>query len=325
MYDSSVEAHEFLGQDRSEALAKATAFFGVGEGELAIAEIEPSRISGLGTRVALVAYRRSAGPPSQQRSSERFERGGERNGEMRRGRGERRERGDEDAGRRGRPARSERGERRERGGRGERSERGERFERAARPERSERPVAPVAAAEVSKGVATTPLGEVGTFVSGLVERMGLGSFEIGESGENEDLIVLQIQGAAALALASGDGRAVDAIQLLANQASVRVGGDDAKRVVVDVEGNADQRATFLARIADRAAQRARETGRPVALEAMSPRDRRTVHVALRDAEGIATMSVGEGRYRQVVVVPDSSPEYEEAKRYEAQSQRESRD
>jgi hypothetical protein len=58
---------------------------------------------------------------------------------------------------------------------------------------------------------------------------------------------------------------------------------------------------------------------------MNPKDRRTVHVALRDAEGIATMSVGDGRYRQVVVVPDSAPEYEEAKRYEHQSQRESRD
>ena len=29
-------------------------------------------------------------------------------------------------------------------------------------------------------------------------------------------------------------------------------------------------------------------------------------------EGVATMSVGEGQYRQVVVVPESAPEYEEA-------------
>jgi len=96
-------------------------------------------------------------------------------------------------------------------------------------------------------------------------------------------------------------------------------------VVLDVEGDAEQRATYLTRIAERAAARARETGRPVALEAMNPKDRRTVHVALREADGIATMSVGEGRYRQVVVVPDNAPEYEEAKRYEHQSQRDSRD
>jgi predicted RNA-binding protein Jag len=322
MYDPASEAHEFIGHDRAEALEKAIAFFGVGEGELAIAEIDPGRVSGLGTRAALVVYRRDAGPPSQ-RAPERRERGGERGsergGEMRRGRERegRRERGGDDGGpRRGRPQRGERSERAERAGRPARLETPERAERAEREEE-----APVA----SKGTATTPLGAIGSFVSGLIERMGIGAFEIAESGENEGLIVLQIHGAAALALASGDGRAVDAIQLLANQASLCASGDEARRVVIDVEGNADQRATFLTRIAERAAQRARETGRPVALEAMSPRDRRTVHVALRDAEGIATMSVGDGRYRQVVVVPDSSPEYEEAKRYEAQSQRENRD
>jgi hypothetical protein len=36
-------------------------------------------------------------------------------------------------------------------------------------------------------------------------------------------------------------------------------------------------------------------------------------VALRDAEDVATMSVGEGRYRQVLVVPEGAPEYEEAR------------
>src|SRR5690606_39443629 len=137
--------------------------------------------------------------------------------------------------------------------------------------------------------------------------------------EAEGLIVLQLRGAAALQLAAGDGRVVDALQLLANQASLRASGDDAKRVVVEVDGNTDERTAFLEKIADRAAQRARETGRPVALEAMSPKERRVVHVALRDVEGIATMSVGEGRYRQVVVVPDNAPEYEEARRYEARA------
>ena len=306
MYDPSSETHEFIGRDRSEALAKAVAFFGADEGALAVADVDPGRISGLGSRVAIVVYRREAGPPSRrpsERSSERAE--------PRRGRDGRRERGGEDGGaRRSRSPRPDRFERQER------SERPERASRAELGDREEPP---------SKATATTALTEIGQFVAGVLERMGIGSFEIAESSENGELVVLQIHGAAALALASGDGRAVDAVQLLANQASMRAGGDDARRVVVDVEGNADQRAAFLARIADRAAQRARETGRPVALEAMSPKDRRTVHVALRDVEGIATMSVGEGRYRQVVVVPDNSPEYEEAKRYEAQSQRESRD
>lgn len=174
-------------------------------------------------------------------------------------------------------------------------------------------------ARLSVGTATTELGEIGRFVCGLVERMGAGAFEIAESNDAVGLIALSLKGPAAALLADGDGRAVDAIQLLANQASLRIGGDDAKRVVVEVEGNTDQRTAFLERVAERAAARARETGRPVALEAMSPKERRIVHVALRDEDGIATMSVGEGRYRQVVVVPESAPEYEEAKRYESGS------
>jgi len=310
MYDPTREAREFVGQSNAEAMSKAKAFFGVGEDELAIAQPPAGEIFGLGARVVIVAYPRSAGPPR------RGEAGA--SAEPRRGR----ERRDDDRprGRGGRDGR-DRDRRPRDGGRGprDRGDRGDRGERESRGvERESRP----AAAELgpSVGSATTPLGEVGEFVKQLIERMEIGPFEISESGENADLVILQIGGAAAAQLAGGEGRTVDAMQLLANQAAIQLSGDDAKRVVLDVEGDADQRASYLTRVAERAAARARETGRPVALEAMNPKDRRTVHVALRDAEGIATMSVGEGRYRQVVVVPDSAPEYEEAKRYEHQSQ-----
>ena len=57
----------------------------------------------------------------------------------------------------------------------------------------------------------------------------------------------------------------------------------------------------------------RETGRTVALDPMGPRDRRSIHVALRDTSDVATMSVGEGSYRQVMVVPQGAPEYDEAR------------
>jgi predicted RNA-binding protein Jag len=273
----------------------------------------------------IVAYPRSAGPPRRGEASAAGEprrgrdRDSRRDDDRPRGRGGRdgrdRERGPRDRDR-GRGARDGRERDRDRdGGREARS-----FERESRPTEAVEPDPGPAVGTVSG-----TLGQVGEFVKGLIERMEIGPFEMSESGENSDLVILQIGGPAADRLAGGEGRSVDALQLLANQAAIQISGDDAKRVVLDVEGDADQRATYLARVAERAAARARETGRPVALEAMNPKDRRTVHVALRDADGIATMSVGDGRYRQVVVVPDSAPEYEEAKRYEHQSQRESRD
>ncbi|MBW2694360.1 MAG: protein jag [Deltaproteobacteria bacterium] len=164
------------------------------------------------------------------------------------------------------------------------------------------------------------LGEIGQFLLGTIERMGLGAFEISESKEGE-MIVLQVKGSAAQVLSSGQGRTVDALQLLVNQVSARV-SPDRQRVVIDVEGDADAREEFLGKLAERVAKRALQTGRPVALDPMNGRDRRLIHVALRDREDVATMSEGEGRYRQVVVVPDSSDEFEDAR---AQSERSGND
>ena len=49
---------------------------------------------------------------------------------------------------------------------------------------------------------------------------------------------------------------------------------------------------------------------------MNAKDRRAIHIALREEDGIATMSIGDrGDYRQVVVVPEGAPEYEEARQY----------
>jgi len=140
--------------------------------------------------------------------------------------------------------------------------------------------------------------------------MDLGPFELSESVEGE-MIVLQLQGPAAKSLASGQGRTVDALQLLVNQVSARV-SPERQRVVIDVEGDADAREEFLGKLAERVANRALQTGRPVALDPMNARDRRLIHLALRDRDDVATISEGEGRYRQVVVVPESSDEFEDA-------------
>jgi spoIIIJ-associated protein len=52
-----------------------------------------------------------------------------------------------------------------------------------------------------------------------------------------------------------------------------------------------------------AADRVRETHAPFRFNAMSPRERRIVHLALKDEAGIRTASEGEGDERQVVIFP----------------------
>lgn len=301
MYESPQEWHEFFGDSRDDALAKAASFFGCETSALSVREAEPGKISGLGARVALVALPEGAvGAATEQRET-RPERGEERRPERSEGR------------RRERPSR---GRDRDRGDRdrGDR-DRGRDRVREARPPRAS--VAPVDR-QRGTGTANGELSEVGTFVCGLIERLGFGDFEISEQ-KDDDKVVLSVSGDATEELAKGNGRSAGAVQLLANQAAMRIGSGDAPRIVVDIEGQRSDREELLKRVADKAAKRAESTGRPVALEAMNSHDRRTVHVALREVEGIATMSVGEGRFRQVVVVPESAPEYEEAQGYDDNS------
>jgi len=336
MYDLKSEAKEFVGETAAEARAKALSFFGIDESEITFCEFSASQVSGAGSRVVIVAQPtgtvgKVARGGASNRSGERERPGRERergSGRERpaRDRGDReprpvRDRGDREE----RPAR-DRGDReprpvRDRGDREERParDRGDREPRPARDrgDREERPAVDErsrerrpAQSEPSVGTPKGDLGPVGEFVLGVVERMDLGPFEITGS-EDGRFVVYQLAGVAAEELTATDGRVTEAIQLLANQAAGRQ-SDDPKRIVVDAEGDRQRREEFLARMAERAARRAKESNRSVALDPMNARDRRGIHMALRDMEGVATMSVGEGRYRQVVVVPEGADEYEEA-------------
>ncbi len=298
MYDPKAEPNEFIGDDRAEAVAKACRFFGVEEAELKVVTPEAGEVFGAGVRGVVVAVPKGAKPIVQ---SDKNDRGGDRGG-----------RGRDRGGRSGGGGRD-----RDRGGRGGRggggrasSDRGDEGSAQREPDRE----VAVSARELpkgeSKGSVEGTIGEVGEFIKGVVERMALGEFKISESAEG-DFCVYELRGEAALALGTGDGRAVDALQLIGNQFSMRL-GDDSPRVVVDAEGDAEKRTDFLARLAKRAADRGTETKRAVALDPMNSRDRRILHVTVKEMEGVATLSVGEGRYRQVVVVPEGADEYEEA-------------
>jgi spoIIIJ-associated protein len=281
MYDPRSEWREFVGASRSEALGKACSFFSAREDELELVEPPAGEIFGLAARVLVVAAvrdrrQKSAAPRGPERSSERP-------GGRSEGRGDNRFREPRRGGEPDRPAlQPPKG--------------------TPAPERE----------EPSVGSARTPLTPVGEFVLGLIERMEVGPFEVSE-GREGNLIAIGLRGPAAMKVTAGDARSIDAIQLLANQVVLQ-GGDESLRVVVDAEGDSDRREAYLAKLAERAAQRATETGRSVAIDPMNPKDRRIVHVALREFEGVVTMSVGAGRYRQVVVVPEGAPEYEEARR-----------
>jgi spoIIIJ-associated protein len=98
------------------------------------------------------------------------------------------------------------------------------------------------------------------------------------------------------------GERLSALQHLVNLMLSRRTGQWT-RVLVDVEDYRGRRERQLVDLAARAAERVIETGKMLQLEPMPALERRWIHIALRDNDGVSTQSIGEEPNRRVVVLP----------------------
>ena len=74
-------------------------------------------------------------------------------------------------------------------------------------------------------------------------------------------------------------------------------------IAFDCDDYKSVRAEELRLTAATAAERVERTGQPFALNPMDPRERRIVHLALRDRPTVRTESQGGGPFRKVVIFP----------------------
>ncbi len=100
------------------------------------------------------------------------------------------------------------------------------------------------------------------------------------------------------------GATLDAIQTLAG-AVANIGRDDYKRVVVDCENYRENREATLKKLAENLAQKSIRLGKKIKLEPMNPYERRIIHAALSEREGVKTESEGKEPNRYIVVIPDN--------------------
>lgn len=142
------------------------------------------------------------------------------------------------------------------------------------------------------------------FVQGLVDAFGADA-DVQAVSEDDEHLEIAVTGEDLGLLVGPRGATLNAIQELtrtavAQQHSGRLQG----RLRVDVAGYRARRKEALERFAAQQADRVRETGTPVALEPMSPPDRKIVHDAVNEIDGVHTTSEGEDRRRHVVILPD---------------------
>ena len=120
--------------------------------------------------------------------------------------------------------------------------------------------------------------------------------------EDERQITGTIDGEDVGRLIGRRGQTIDAVQFLCKRAAQR-GATDRKRVIVDAAGYRERRREQGSHQADRAAERALESGREIELEAMTPTERKVVHDHLAERSGIETVREGDEPDRCVIVAP----------------------
>jgi predicted RNA-binding protein Jag len=118
--------------------------------------------------------------------------------------------------------------------------------------------------------------------------------------ENETQIIVRLFGGDARLLTEEHGELLDAIQVLGNKAMV--GRKVEKEIELNCEAFKERRAEQLAEKARELADRVRDTGREQLLPAMTPIERRLVHLALQEDADVTTESRGDGFYKRVAIV-----------------------
>ena len=128
--------------------------------------------------------------------------------------------------------------------------------------------------------------------------------------ENETQIIVKLYGRDAGRFLERNGELLDALQVLANKALT--GRKIEKDIELDCGEFKGRRVEELGQQARDIAERVRRDGREQLLPAMSPIERRIIHLALQDDADVTTESRGDGFYKRVAIIRRSAAQSQPA-------------
>lgn len=148
------------------------------------------------------------------------------------------------------------------------------------------------------------------FIRQVAQNMGLDNLTYSAKEGTNDDIVLKVNGDDAGLLIGHHGETLDALQYLCNlAANRRVDGEKRvyTRITLDVEDYREKREEALRALARRKAEKVLREKRSVMLEPMNPYERRIIHSAVQEIEGVTTNSIGVENNRRVVIFLEDKP------------------
>lgn len=125
--------------------------------------------------------------------------------------------------------------------------------------------------------------------------------------KKEDGVMFNATGEKVGPLIGKRGETLNAIQEILTNVAKKAGYRDEK-VFFDVENYKTRRELSLVGLAERMAKKAIKIEKPIRLERMNSYERKIIHTALQDFEGVSTRSEGEDPNRYLVIIPNKRSE-----------------
>ena len=167
-------------------------------------------------------------------------------------------------------------------------------------QRSTEPKETVAMAE---GMTLEEQGEVGrAFLAGLLSEYGMQA-SVETRLIDEETVEIAARGDELGLLVGPRGSTLSALQDITRAVVQRQCPSRTDRILVDVAGYREKRSAALKRFSTQIAEEVIASGQEKALESMSPADRKAVHDAVNEIDGVATRSEGEDPNRYIVIAP----------------------
>lgn len=149
----------------------------------------------------------------------------------------------------------------------------------------------------ARNVSVDVLGE-------MLRLMGVVAEVVVCAGTDPSEFVLDIQSDSSALLIGRRGQTLDSLQYILSRIVANKVGSDGPQPVVDVEDYVGRRTRSLEDMALRLGEKAKRSREAQEIEALSARDRRTVHLALKDDPWLTTESLGQGACRRLLIVPE---------------------
>lgn len=151
--------------------------------------------------------------------------------------------------------------------------------------------------------ADSPAGRAVAYLKNILTNLGCEDVTMKVAvRENSAFIILEGEGLGVII--GRRGETLDSLQYLASLAAKN--GSGYFKVSLNIGDYRERRQQTLVSLAKRVSEQVIRNGRSRSLEPMNPYERRIIHTAVQEIDGVVSNSVGEGNRRRVVIYPEGA-------------------